>query len=183
MATSTMLSRTTACLQAVAGLPSLGASQVRCSNAGKPLLAKLKIRAPLSHLEKRTLVVSAQRDTDTPLVSKSNNSFMYSQLCIWKLYSYGHRRIGGWICVPELLGCVCSDCNSTPLYNQLQEEVYVPCICCVLFFTVFSCSLAPRSIPRRRMTLSASSRAPLWRNSTDPRTSGAQRMETLVPTA
>jgi hypothetical protein len=65
-----MLSRT-GCLQAVAGLPSLGASQVRSSNAGKPLLAKLKIRAPLSHLEKRTLVVSAQRDTDTPLVRKS----------------------------------------------------------------------------------------------------------------
>ena len=68
MAVSTMLSRT-GCLQAVAGLPSLGASQVRSSNAGKSLLAKLKIRAPLSQLEKRTLVVSAQQD-NTPLVSE-----------------------------------------------------------------------------------------------------------------
>lgn len=87
MVTSSMLSRT-GCLQTVAGLPSLGASQVRSSNAGQALLARMKINAPLPQLEKRTLVVSAQRDTDTPLVSdcflRASLTF-YFEMLFWPL--------------------------------------------------------------------------------------------------
>lgn len=68
MAASSMLSRSS--VQTVAGLPSLGASQAK-ANIRSPFLAGLKVQGAQFHSQqgRRSLVVSAKQDTDTPLVS------------------------------------------------------------------------------------------------------------------
>jgi hypothetical protein len=58
-------------VQTVAGLPSLGASQVK-ARVGRPFLAGLELKRTQygnSQQLRRTLVVSAKQDTNTPLVS------------------------------------------------------------------------------------------------------------------
>ena len=63
-----MLSRSF--VQTVAALPSLGASQVK-ANIRSPFLAGLKVQGAQFHSqqERRSLVVSAKQETNTPLVS------------------------------------------------------------------------------------------------------------------
>lgn len=68
MAASSMLSRSF--VQTVAGVPSLGASQVK-ANIHSPFLAGLKVQGAQFHSQqgRRSLVVSAKQETNTPLVS------------------------------------------------------------------------------------------------------------------
>ena len=69
MASSSMLS--SSCVQTMAGLPLLGASQVK-ARISSPFLAGLELKHTQyvkSQQLRRTLIVSAKQDTDTPLVS------------------------------------------------------------------------------------------------------------------